>query len=393
MALRVHCPSVWRMLPNLPYWILIAQSTGCAEGGRVQPGLTTIDSAGVQIVTLTQLDLEGETWMSDSTPRVEIGRASGSEPMLLNDVRAAGRLRDGRLVVANSGSRELRYFAPDGNWLTTVGGDGEGPGEFRSVSFLAVLAGDSVLVYDRSLQRVTVLDSAGGFVKSWSTIVAGAPILQDVVGVTSTGDVVMYAFVGAEPQTVGPYTTPQVIGVFDRASESYSVIDTIAGSEAAQVRREGRLVPAIRPFGRKSDIAVAGPHIVVLDAEVEQSIQVYSPDGHLVRAVRFDVPRQRIDSRLVNAWIESFFDRYTFAAERVEDSWRYGFERTSAPEEVPLFRSLEVDRQGNVCAERYGPTETATWVYWCFTPDGRFARRVVLPNDFVLRDSPTWTRK
>ncbi len=38
--------------------------------------------------------------------------------------------------------------------MARVGGDGEAPGGFRSVDFVATVAGDSVLAFDRSLQRI-----------------------------------------------------------------------------------------------------------------------------------------------------------------------------------------------------------------------------------------------
>jgi hypothetical protein len=62
----------------------------------------------------------------------------------------------GRIVVADAGATAVAVLSPDGRLLHRLGGRGEGPGEFAAVTSLQVLAGDTVLVYDRALARVTL---------------------------------------------------------------------------------------------------------------------------------------------------------------------------------------------------------------------------------------------
>ncbi len=49
------------------------------------------------------------------------------------------RLGDGRIVAANSGMLEIRYYDPEGRHLLTVGRNGEGHGEFRTISSIWAL--------------------------------------------------------------------------------------------------------------------------------------------------------------------------------------------------------------------------------------------------------------
>ncbi|NBC00502.1 MAG: hypothetical protein GVY15_06545 [Bacteroidetes bacterium] len=62
---------------------------------------------------------------------------------------------DGNIYVADAGYRDIRVFSPDGELLHTIGGFGEGPGEFRSADILALGAQDSLFVYDRTLRRLS----------------------------------------------------------------------------------------------------------------------------------------------------------------------------------------------------------------------------------------------
>ena len=87
-----------------------------------------------------------ETWTVAEEPSVVIGGADEREEYVLHRVVTATRLSDGRIVIANGGSEELKYFDAQGRHLFNAGGRGDGPGELRLLSHMARLPGDSILV-------------------------------------------------------------------------------------------------------------------------------------------------------------------------------------------------------------------------------------------------------
>lgn len=94
-------------------------------------------------------------WSLSPGPDVRIGAVDGPPEYQLSRVVFAGRLSDGRIVVFDGGSSELRWFGPDGEFQSRAGGQGEGPGEFLSVVSAAVTPQDSVVLYDFRNQRLT----------------------------------------------------------------------------------------------------------------------------------------------------------------------------------------------------------------------------------------------
>ena len=54
----------------------------------------------------------------------------GEDPYLFRYAWDATKLSDGRIVVADRSTSELRVFDAAGTYLATWGGLGEGPGEF-----------------------------------------------------------------------------------------------------------------------------------------------------------------------------------------------------------------------------------------------------------------------
>ncbi len=73
---------------------------------------------------------------------------------------------DGGFWVLDRGRRVLDRVSATGQAEATVGAEGDGPGEFRDP--VAVMGGsaDSVLVFDRGLQRLSVFASDGAFARS-----------------------------------------------------------------------------------------------------------------------------------------------------------------------------------------------------------------------------------
>lgn len=76
------------------------------------------------------------------------------------------RLSDGRVVVANGGTNELRYYDSKGHHLVSVGGEGDGPGEFRRLASVAVLSGDTVAAWDAGNLRLSFFDPTGALARS-----------------------------------------------------------------------------------------------------------------------------------------------------------------------------------------------------------------------------------
>lgn len=122
--------------------------TAC--GGAEPSGGPDSDGSGVQ------------TWSLVEPPLLHIGVLEGEEPYQLHQVSSAIRLADGRIVVANDGSKELRFFGPDGRFLFARGGAGEGPAMHRILDRVRMGGADSLLVLDTYQHRISVLDPETG---------------------------------------------------------------------------------------------------------------------------------------------------------------------------------------------------------------------------------------
>jgi len=147
--------------------LLLSALGGCAAPQTdAAPTSVTVDSAGVTIVTSRAPARDSAaTWSVAPEPLLSIGVVEGDERYMMFRVTSAARLSDGSLAVANSGTQEVRVYTADGSHQRTIGREGDGPGEFRAVSQLLPLSGDTLLVWDGATFRMIWFAPDGSLIR------------------------------------------------------------------------------------------------------------------------------------------------------------------------------------------------------------------------------------
>lgn len=165
--------------------------------------------------------IDRDTWEEvesielSSAPLVTLGGQGGEEEEVLFRVAGGGVLRDGGVVVLNAGANDLRLYERDGTLSWRQGREGPGPGEYVEPEALFMLPGDSLVVWDARLSRVTVVDPDGRVVRD--VTLPGRPSATEVVGVFSDGSLVVFRQRFAEEVEGG---SQQYYGYYSRYSAS-----------------------------------------------------------------------------------------------------------------------------------------------------------------------------
>lgn len=386
-------PRGMRSLSPPAITILLAFAlSACGAGERAATGHVVRDSAGIAIIeNASPVWTEATRWRVAAEPEVEIGVLEGEEAYQLNQVRGATILADGRLVVSNAGSAELRYYDASGGHLQTVGRRGGGPGEFQYPGNPFRLAGDSVLVgVDAGARRLALFDAAGRFVESYGA--AGVRGLGSVVGVLGDGGLVRQAVLPEEGGSREGQNRQAVVVV--RHARDGAPLDTVArlpGSELYRiVEQSGSMMmvgysPA--PFARMQQVAVGGG-VVYAGAGDAYEVEVYGterpadqgqtatrPPARLIRLARPNRP-------VTGAEVAEF--RRVSLARATNDDLRRRIERYLAnatyPKEMPAYQGLQVDARGNLWVEAYrAPGEEVAPRWEVFDPDGVWLGTVETP--------------
>jgi hypothetical protein len=104
----------------------------------------------------------GESWRLERLD--PIAPPPGIEGELINPTSLSFG-DDNRLFVGDLSPATVKVFDRSGRFVRRIGGDGDGPGEFRSAA--ATVAGSRLIVHDARSHRTSIFDTSGAFRTSW----------------------------------------------------------------------------------------------------------------------------------------------------------------------------------------------------------------------------------
>jgi len=303
-----------------------------------------------------------------------VTQIAGSGPEAeLTYVTALDADSHGRMYVANMFQQSVTVLAPDGKVLWKIGRDGSGPGEFRSVRDVQVLPGDSLLVYDPQLERISVFaadSNRPAYVVNMADHLRGMPPFH----------------LRRAPATGGYLAQFQARFAFGSGGLEVRRDSALLLNPDGSVRaRIGVFAPAPflvagtsvapNPFGRRTLVRLDSRGRTLLVRTDSLGIRTYSPAGAPGGsfAYRYDPPpvTQADAGRALEAMSEQGKQMF----ETVMDD--------SLPARWPAVGDLLVDDRDRVWINLAGPLdEPAEWAV--FSPDGRYLRSVFLPPRTTL---------
>jgi hypothetical protein len=293
---------------------LAAMGGGCTAGTDSPGPVSVTDSAGVQILQLGEgaFDRGGRLALSPH-PDLTIGAREGSDDQLLYRVSGGLVLGDGRIAILDGGSRELRYYDSNGVLGAHQGGRGEGPGEYGEPAGLWSLPGDTVVVWDPRLMRLTVVGPDASVVRE--VPVSGPTMVAEAVGGFSDG-----SFVIARPEAEDEQTsTGQQV---NRSYSRYSPLgDSVNALGVFSWRRMGRppmemeasggmrlIVVTPLVFDAPTEVATASSGIWVGTTREDELLQI-DESGNLERIVRWVGPDRTVTDAVKEAYYEDLRER------------------------------------------------------------------------------------
>jgi hypothetical protein len=375
---------------------MVSAACGGVESGSADGGAR--DSAGIQIVENTApLWSEANAWRLSPSPILDLGGAGADSAHEFYRVAGVVRLTDGTIVVANSGTSQLRYFAADGTTIRSVGREGAGPGEFRTLLSLHRLPGDSLLAYDPMNRRLTLLDAAGRHVRDVSLPTAMGFVLFQLAGRLPDGSYLVHA-----PSTpIGPEMLSRPLGAardsilvlrLDTAGVPVDTLGTFPAGivEVRNMEMFGRSMPVPIPIPfTPSTMVAAGPDAVYVGTSDSYEIRVLSPDGALRRLIRREVPARPVtqaDRDAMTARMRDLPSQGGAQLAPMMEQFQKAMAEIDYPETMPAYGSLRLDAEGNLWVAEHSGGAPAP-VHWSvFGPDGRFLGTVTMPERFQVRE-------
>ncbi|MBA3558252.1 MAG: hypothetical protein H0W30_06595 [Gemmatimonadaceae bacterium] len=276
--------------------------------------------------------------------RVIIGASDDPDDELYR-VTSAFMLADGRIVIANAGTSQIRFYSADGRFALSKGRAGSGPGEFSSLSGVWPINDTLIAAFDRPQRRLSLFRTDGDFVSSRQLELASGIRWPHAVGVLDTTIVAINGQVFESGQMgVGIVRPPSV---FVRFALDGSLIDTVLttpGHEFFVPNTSAVVTTRTRPFGLNTEYAAASGTLYFGDTGGGE-IKAVAPGRRPVLVARVPLDRKRVSAGDVRAFKNSERARARNAAQAARARF---LDRVPFPSEFPAFDRLLVDEELNI---------------------------------------------
>jgi hypothetical protein len=270
-----------------------------------------------------------------------IAPATGSPGELINPASMAVDAW-GRVYVADQSPAVIKLYDSGGAFIRTIGREGEGPGEFR-VAFIAV-RGNRLMVHDPQLQRTTLFDTSGAFVRSFHSV---GVIWADRVELDAAQRAVLPI-----PELESGDPSPDIAEVYARFDSLGRLLDTIRAPRVTaehvwRIVRNGRVRSEISiPFAPVTSVGFAADSGIIYGATSGYSIVSSSGHGDTNRIIQrawnaapvADSLRERVFQEIVSG-----------ITRRLGEAAVQGFFHLSdIPSTAPAFSTFVADDHGNI---------------------------------------------
>ena len=360
---------------------------GCVGRDNSTGSHSVRDSAGVIIVESARSSADDSGWKLSDEPVLQLGVVDGDSTQLFSDIGSVACLSDGRIVVTDGDSRDVRYFSADGHHLVSVGRRGQGPEEYRGdPGRLFVLPGDSLSVEDR-LDRL-VYDSEGRFVEritGRADLVQGLTGTSSGVGGTWLGDgTLMILSPDPLPTPLTPAGPARQAESVIRISPDHTTADTVlrVAGNAYEVTPDGDLWSPVFYAATRVSRSSRGTPYVITDGSTAE-VHRFGTDGRH-EILRWQDQPQPITPQDVEHWISSFVSR----SPNQEQRFRASFAAVQVPAGKPVVGWVVAGTDGAILLASGRPGDPAfgplRWTV--IDSDGAFLGRIDIPEGFVPLD-------
>lgn len=346
--------------------VLQACDTSDADAGVTYDtvaGVEHVISAGPGLWT------EAGAWSLDEDARVVIGEVEGPGEYVFGRISDVVVDAQGHIHVADPQATEIRIFSPAGAFVRRLGREGEGPGEFGHISGLT-LTSSGVAALDGRLNRVTVFGPEGDVSRTfrlqrpYMILEHHAPMAFDSPG-RFFDRARLARGVGADS-----------VGVITYAADG-SVADTallaVIPDDQVVLERDGVPYMSIpRPFAPRSSIAFGPDGTVYLTRGGEYRIDVFSPAGDSLRAIRRTIRPPRVTEAERDSALAFIAEAFDASGARIPTD-------VELPERKGVIARMVVDSEGHLWVLHESDAGDSRFEWSVHDPEGRFLGTVRSP--------------
>jgi hypothetical protein len=335
---------------------------------------------GTRIIEYPVVPVEDRTERIELVEDLVIGQRGEDQNYILYRPRGVVADSLGRIFVLDGGNNRVQVFDANGEYLLTLGSEGQGPGELAQPMGIA-LAGDHLVVHDAQSAKFSVWSAGGDHIGDARFTEGRGP--SGVVGLAS-GSLVGRHFIPEPNQQGDDFTLLYELVVFSQEAERTLALQEFPRFEPITVRRAmpngGVMMMSVGTPSPRVDFAATPDGDIYTTFCAEYQIHAFDESGGELWALRLPWARIPFTQQDIDEIVESL-------RETIEDIDPSEIEW---PQRYPALDGLKVDGHGRLYVfPYYKPEDSDERPVDVYSRDGEHLFSGWIPRmtwDFALGD-------
>ncbi len=351
----------------VPSYFLLLFAVGCSSTPDVE---IPEEIASLENLAVIEPDAEPQ----NSFEFKPVARFGDNDEVLVGRFGGSAVDNRGRVFIADSDQNVIHAFDSYGSYITQVGREGQGPGEFGNISTPRV--DDNFLyAYDWSQRQINAFDLESLQFSHVVRLMREDWNIEELEGLYPNG-----YYIRSDGSFLVNYS-----GFFTRGQddneERFHPIFRISGEEEIDPEPVFRqrapqtltdqsgdsFAVMYSPFLRMPLLDVAGDDRILSAWSEEFLIKFFSPDGDYEKAIYSPYQRSQLDRG-------EMIDRYE------DDPWRRIIRNADMPEVWPALRHLNIDDENRIWVSTI-IDDQELYQWWVINPDGELQTRFEWPRN------------
>lgn len=301
-----------------------------------------------------------------AVPGVRINAGTTGAGAAIGHISAVAQLTNGTIVIGDDANDMLHIYSAGGRRIRTVGRNGAGPGEFKSIRWVGECGRDTLYVYDSMQSRISVFEANGTLVRSFSPPVPRVAFVRCAVDGT-------IAYVAASG--MNGLASRGVVQVMDRAG-------------MLLYRSPDLLLDDGQPLGRSMKISAVSGNVAYGNGD-DAVVAIVPLNGKMVspsalRRVASGGVRHAPSAANRDASLE-YWATYLPGTQADYEQLRQFLRKLPTVKAVPAYSELFIDPVTNVLWTQTSVMGDGTTVLARSSIDGVAQGRAVLPPNLIIQ--------
>lgn len=266
---------------------------------------------------------------------------SDSEEIILQQITGIKSDSEGRIFLTDQRALQMHVFDPHGEYLTSIGRDGSGPGEFQSLTRIYIDQNDRVFVFDINEARNTVFAENND---NWEpkSIFTTEGQMYGIESADFDGNLILRQSLSRYPDPGAFWYEHELAtgslssGVKDKNVLTFKEMGFLFSDD-------GFMQPI--PFGRTTVLTTDPRGNIYLVWNEAFEMAKYNAKMEFIDSLRVEIPNQPIST-----------EENSNAMDRVGNNFR-SLAREHMPDSKPVINNMLVDKKENIWLQTFDSPE------------------------------------